>query len=173
MRPRLLVAFFAAFAFVAVLFGVRVRSASAAELDASDATTTTTQSQVGKQLARPGSYAAAYGAPLCDDRAASTYAAEPTPAPTDDGLAVTPRAEADACRDVQRLRADDAGAPQQDDLNRSTPIARAVAVVPSAELELPVAVAEVVAFERPSGDEAREGFLERDNPPPRPIPWRA
>lgn len=119
-------------------------------------------------VAKPGTVAARDGAPFCDDRAASQHAAEPAPAAVDEGtLLVAPPHP--SCND-ELLCTGDARAPQQDDLQRSAPTVRDVAIAPLLEIVEP-AVAVVRPFERGAIVGARDGFTHRDNPPPRPIPW--
>ena len=118
-------------------------------------------------VAKPGTVAARDGAPFCDDRAASQPAAEPTPRTVDEGTLLV--ASKKGCTD-DRLATGDARAPQQDDLQRTAPTARSVALMPLTDV-LDPAVAAVHAFDRVALVGARDGFSHRDSPPPRPIPW--
>ncbi len=121
----------------------------------------------------PGTYAARYGAPMCDDRAASSYAAEPK-APEVDGGSVeaTPEGGGHAvapCRSSAALAK--AGSPiPSDDVRAPSPVARDVALIPT-PVVVPAPVASQLATDRASIDGARDGHPQGDNPPPRPIPW--
>lgn len=108
------------------------------------------------------------GAPLCDDRGASAYAAEPTPQPVDSG---TLSVSHDACASEAALAAA-TPASGHDDLQRVPPSARNVAAV-AHPIELGISVfSERLVFESTGVDGARDGFAPTDNPPPRPVPWR-
>lgn len=123
--------------------------------------------------ASPGTFAARYGAPMCDDRAASSYAAEPTPPEVDAGR-LEPATDAGGpflqhCRGTAYTMEQGAPVPA-DDLRAPSLDARDVAVLPA-----PVFVAEPVeslaSVDRSVVDGARDGHPQGDNPPPRPIPW--
>jgi len=135
---------------------------------ASAATPATTSSANAPNVAKPGTVAARDGAPFCDDRAASQPAAEPTPRTVDEGTLVVAGPKK-ICNDG-RVSTGAAPAPQRDDLQRSAPEARTVALVPSIDV-LDPAVAAPRSFDRTTIDGARDGFVHRDSPPPRPIPW--
>lgn len=184
MRPKLLIVLFGAAAFLCAMLGV-VSEAKASLLDEPVATTITvpagnaSPAPLHANVAPPGSYAARFGAPLCDDRGASAYAAEPRPAPVDAGeVAVggAPRSADEACQQGTpglRFEAASDGSPANgDDLNRTQPAARDVAILPSS-LEVEAAVMLVAWRPIDAVDGAREGYEPRDNPPPRPIPWRS
>ncbi|GAC1361244.1 MAG: hypothetical protein NVSMB47_13640 [Polyangiales bacterium] len=119
-------------------------------------------------VAQVGTWAAVDGAPFCDDRAASEPAAEPTPREVDGGT-VAPHADAPCRSDAWKKGP--APTPQRDDLQRTPPAERIVALVPQLALDAISSPACAGAFERGVGDGARDGFDRRDNPPPRPIPW--
>jgi len=120
-------------------------------------------------VAPPGTYAASFGAPLCDDRAASAYAAEPKPAPVEAGEV----ASDDTCRTGGAALHSSAATPAQgDDLNRVQPTARDLAILPAA-IDLPRIVVLVAVLDHEVTEGARDGYSLRDNPPPRPIPWRS
>lgn len=118
--------------------------------------------------AQPGTYAAFHGAPFCDDRAASSYAAEPTPAPAPDGGTIAARTE--GCRVQLSLKAFLAGSSHGDDLQRTAPTARTTAIVPTlAVIGGPSSI--VGDLDPAPADGARDGYGHADSPPPRPIPW--
>lgn len=107
------------------------------------------------------------GAPLCDDRAASTYGAEPAPLPVDAGFL----GKGDGKCGTSLLAADVASSPSHDDLQRS-PEPPAEAVVLPGTLPLPPALPELVStFPRPVGDVVDDASRETDSPPPKPVPW--
>jgi hypothetical protein len=108
-------------------------------------------------------------APLCDERAASAYAAEPAPQPIDAGdITSTPDAPCKAY-----LATDVPNAESQDDLHRvpdashdaTTILPLAISVEPAIGSD-PATPA--VVDDRPSDEHRRT-----ENPPPRPIPWRS
>ena len=124
--------------------------------------------------AAPGTYAARYGAPMCDDRAASSYAAEPTPPAVDGGeLAVTPDGDVHVASPCSvTVSAEKGGTPVPTHHVRAVSIHAAdVAVVPS-PIAVPAAIGEPTRLDRPAIDGARDGHAQGDSPPPRPIPWR-
>jgi hypothetical protein len=173
MRPKLLIVLFGAAAFFCAFFGATAM-AKADEPVVSAVATATPASSIAPRanLAAPGTYAARFGAPLCDERGASTYAAEPRPAPVDSGE-VAPAAE-DTCSSslgAQLSAATDAHPAQQDDLHRTPPVARDLAILPGV-VDLPPCIELVAVLERETIEGARDGFAPHDNPPPRPIPWR-
>jgi hypothetical protein len=106
-------------------------------------------------------------APLCDERAASAYAAEPAPQPVDGGdIERTPDA---GCKAVLA-----SGEPvsSKDDLSRTPEVPHdSNWLIPSAPMLVYPAVSadaeRAIVVDRPS-DEHRLN----DNPPPKPIPWR-
>ena len=106
-------------------------------------------------------------APLCDERAASAYAAEPAPQPVDAGdIARMPDA---SCKAVLTN-----GTPvdSKDDLSRTPEVPHdSNWLLPSSQcLVLPAVSTDAeraIVVDRPS-DEHRLN----DNPPPKPIPWR-
>jgi hypothetical protein len=156
MGRKLVVALLAAFV---AFFGVMAVANAAAPASSASA----------PNVAKPGTVAARDGAPFCDDRAASQPAAEPTPPSVDEGtLLVTGPKK--GCNGDDRLAATDDRAPQQDDLQRSAPTARSVALMPSTGI-LDPAVCAARIFDRMAIDGDRDGFVHRDSPPPRPIPW--
>ncbi|GAC1300194.1 MAG: hypothetical protein NVS3B20_23520 [Polyangiales bacterium] len=158
MKRSFLVTLFAA---LLVLFGAS-RAAKAAPQDSG--------------LALPGSYAATHGAPLCDSRAASSYAADPRAPKVVEGKLAPPAdgahsrtiagcvTDAFSCDGLASDRA-------PDDLQRRPPTAREVALVPNA-LSFPFHARPSLVFDRANQDGERDAFVRRDNPPPRPIPWR-
>lgn len=165
MRGRLFLVFFAAIAaFVLVTFG-GIGMAAAAQL-----------SKAHADVAKPDTYAARYGAPMCDDRAASAYAAEPTPPIVESGEVSTDhaadRATSVDCHDKGSvsLRADAASSHHGDDLQRPLPTARDAAVVPDV-LPIPCVISDTVLSYVPAEGGPRDGFVRNDQPPPRPIPW--
>src|SRR4051812_31734947 len=90
MRPKLLIVLFGAAAFFCALFGFASKAQAAqadegASLTMVTITATASPAATHANVAHPGTYAAKFGAPLCDDRGASAYAAEPRPAPVDGG----------------------------------------------------------------------------------------
>lgn len=163
MRPKLVLALLGALAaFFVAFFGATGTAHAAA-----------TTSSTSTSLARPG----AYGAPLCDDRAASAYAAEPSPQPVDSGTIDAqkqgdPQPSTPSCRSSRASLRIDSGTPVHgDDLQRSQPSARSVALLPSSvSFDAPVAVDD--SFDRCAADGARDGHVRIDSPPPRPSPWR-
>jgi hypothetical protein len=106
-------------------------------------------------------------APLCDERAASVYAAEPAPQPIQGGdFARLPDA---GCKAVLT-----SGTPvnSKDDLSRTPEVAHdSNTLIPAAAMLVPAAIStdadRAIATDCPS-DEHRLN----DNPPPKPIPWR-
>jgi len=106
-------------------------------------------------------------APVCDDRAASAYAAEPAPQPIEAGdIDRLPDAP---CRAVLAT-----GAPvdSKDDLSRTPEVPHdSNWMIPAGAMMVPPAIStdaeRAIAIDRPS-DEHRLN----DNPPPKPIPWR-
>lgn len=121
-------------------------------------------SMLGERAAKAAS---ANDAPLCDERAASAYAAEPAPQPVDAGdIARTPEAP---CKTTLT-----GGTPidSKDDLSRTPDVPHdSNLMVPAATMLVPAAVStdaeRAITIDRPS-DEHRLN----DNPPPKPIPWR-
>jgi hypothetical protein len=106
-------------------------------------------------------------APLCDERAASAYAAESAPQPVDAG-------EFDKVPDAPCKTTLTGGTPidSKDDLSRTPDVPHDFnMVIPPAAMLVPAAIAtegeRAITIERP-GDEHRFN----DNPPPKPIPWR-
>ena len=134
MRSKLLIVLFGAAAFFCAFFAVTGEASAAMRADV-DATndavldlSTTASRAPHANLAQPGSYAAKFGAPLCDDRAASAYAAEPRPAPVDGGeVAASASTSGEECRvTTGAFFKVSAGDPvQRDDLQR-TPLPRAI-----------------------------------------------
>ncbi len=163
MRGRLfLVLLAAATAFVLVTFG-GMAMASAAVVTKAHA-----------NVALPNTYAARYGAPMCDDRAASAYAAEPTPPIVEGGLVSSGRdtdvAAADCHASSVGFRADATSQHHGDDLQRPLPTARDAAVVPNVP-PIPCVMETAILAYAPCSGGPREGFERNDQPPPRPIPW--
>jgi hypothetical protein len=122
----------------------------------------------------PGTFAARYGAPMCDDRAASSYAAEPR-APEVDGGTFEASPEGGThvvspCRSA--VTSAKSGSPVPEDALRApTQVARDVAVLPI-PVVVPAPVGSDLTTDRAVVDGARDGHPQGDNPPPRPIPWR-
>lgn len=111
----------------------------------------------------------AQGAPVCDDRGASAYAAEPDPLPVDGGdITAAPEG---GCKTHAAL-SEAASSSSSDDLQRTPePPQEATTLVP-APVEPPPAIASERAERALEDDGARDGHPQNDNPPPRPIPWR-
>ena len=130
---------------------------------ASAATTATPASTAYAQVAQVGTWAAVAGAPFCDDRAASEPAAEPTPREVDGGT-VTSREP--PCRS-EAWGKGPAPTPTRDDLQRSPPTARVVALVPDFSLGSLSSSASARVSDRDVDDGARDGFDRRESPPPR------
>ena len=181
MRSKLLIVLFGAAAFFCAFFAV-TREAAAATTEGVDEVATVSSGAPASpaphaNLAQPGTYAAKFGAPLCDDRGASAYAAEPKPAPVDGGeVAVGASSAGEKCSTTAGgalFKPSCDGSPSQnDDLQRTPPVARDVAILP--EMIDVTAVVALDAMPRAEVDDgAREGFGPHDNPPPRPIPWRS
>jgi len=104
----------------------------------------------------------ALSAPFCDERAASAYADEPRPVPAESGT-IAARGT-DACSFVL---AESFGAlPARDDLQRTPPTAREVAIVPL-PITLPGPTLAVHPRTETPEDGARDGFERIDGPPPR------
>jgi hypothetical protein len=127
--------------------------------------------------ATPGTYAARYGAPFCDDRAASSYAAEPKPPEVDAGrIEAAPDRDEPAFQPCQvaltgKSITMKSGTPvQADDLRAPSHDARDVAVVPT-PIVIDAPLESLAAPDRTVIDGARDGHPQGDNPPPRPIPW--
>jgi hypothetical protein len=121
-----------------------------------------------------GTFAARYGAPMCDDRAASSYAAEPRAPEVDGGtVEATPEGGARAlspCR--SSLSTAKSGSPVPDDALRApTHVARDVATLPIPVI-VPAPVGSELTTDRAVSDGARDGHPQGDSPPPKPIPWR-
>ena len=156
MRLRLVVAFVAAlFAFLGWNGGI---SAARAAQD-SVATSGTAQ---------PGTYASRHGAPLCDERAASSYAAEPA-APIVDGGEVdsTPFRE---CASASKLSAGVPTPDRGDDLHRTSPMPHEVATLPpSLDVQFSVSVEALPRVSLLA--DPRDGYARGDYIPPRPVPW--
>lgn len=110
------------------------------------------------------------GAPLCDDRAASTYGAEPAPLPVDAGVLSKGDGK---CATGALLAADVASSSSHDDLQRTPePPVESVALPPSGLEGLPDRAAFAPAkFPRPVGDVVDDATAETDSPPPKPVPW--
>jgi hypothetical protein len=179
MRPKILIAFFAVAAFFCAFFGATA-VARAAQADEGDVMVATANGAAAASpaahhanVAAPGTYAAAFGAPLCDDRGASAYAVEPRPAAVDGGeVAAGATEECQTSVGALFKAATDASPAQQDDLARTPPVAQDLAILP-APLALPAFVQLVAELEGNVEDGARDGYAPHDNPPPRPIPWRS
>jgi hypothetical protein len=163
MQRKLIVAFLAAFV---AFFGAMTVAQAAPK------SSLPTNPVAGPAVA--GTFAARYGAPMCDDRAASSYAAEPRAPEVDGGtLEATPDGATrvvSPCRSA--VSSAKSGTPVPDDALRApTHVARDAAVLP-----IPVIVAAPVGSEptteRAVTDGARDGHPQGDTPPPRPIPWR-
>jgi len=107
------------------------------------------------------------GAPLCDDRAASTYGAEPAPLPVDAGFL----GKGEGKCGTSLLAADVASSSSHDDLQRAPePPAESVVLPPT--LPLPSAQPPVApVYPRPVGDVVDDATCETDSPPPKPVPW--
>jgi hypothetical protein len=165
MRRRLLLALIAA---LAAFFGATA---------VAQASTSASQSVPHHVAAAPGTWAAKYGAPFCDDRAASSYAAEPTPPVVDAGdvhetsepaprIAISNGCDREAVSTGTAHRA-----PSRDELRLRAPDARAAATLPT--IPPVVEAVESSSFaDRRSVDGARDEHRDADNPPPKPIPWR-
>lgn len=109
------------------------------------------------------------GAPLCDDRAASSYGAETAPLPVDAGAL----AKGDGkCPTGTLLAADVASSSSHDDLQRAPEPPSESVVLPSfgEGLVHPV-FGTPAAFPRPVGDIVDDATAETDSPPPKPVPW--
>lgn len=107
-------------------------------------------------------------APLCDDRAASAYAAEPAPQPIDAGDVT--QAPESPCK---ALLVTGTASNSKDDLSRTPEVPHdSSSLLPAVPLMVPAAISmdadRMIASGRPS-DEHRQN----DNPPPKPIPWRS
>jgi hypothetical protein len=108
------------------------------------------------------------GAPFCDDRAASAYAAEPAPQPIDAGdITQAP----DGCK-TSFTSSDPATSSSHDDLQRGPELSADPATLVGAPPAVPAVI---------FGGEATPALVDvgpseehrlNDNPPPRPIPWR-
>lgn len=107
-------------------------------------------------------------APLCDERAASAYAAEPAPQPIDSGdVSATPESPCKA------LLTTGTASNSKDDLSRTPEVPHdSNTLIPAVPMLVPAAIGvdaeRAIVTDRPS-DEHRQN----DNPPPRPIPWRS
>ena len=116
---------------------------------------------------RVASAATTNDAPLCDERAASAYAAEPAPQPVDGGeFAGVPDAPCKA------LLTSGTPVDTKDDLTRTPEVAHdSNWLIPPAPMMVPAAVSSdaerAIVIGRPS-----EEHRLNDSPPPRPIPWR-
>jgi hypothetical protein len=129
---------------------------------------------LGERLARAevranSPFSGASAAPLCDERGASAYAAEPAPQPIDGGAFV--QAAEGGCKAA--LVSDGPASPSRDDLQRTPEVPHdSSALLPAVAALVPVAlegdVERAVLVPTP-GDEHRQN----DNPPPKPIPWRS
>ena len=112
---------------------------------------------------------ASTAAPLCDERGASAYAAEPSPQPTDDGAFV--QSPEGGCKAM--LSAAGPASSSKDDLARTPDVPHdSSALLPAVPMLVPVAVegdAERAVVLQSPADEHRQS----DNPPPKPIPWRS
>jgi hypothetical protein len=117
----------------------------------------------------PGTWAAEHAAPLCDDRGASVYAAEPLAQAVDAGVIAQHSGD---CRTDALLSADFATPSSPDDLQRTPPTARDAAVVPELPIVPPLAAVAVLPVVVPT-EGARDGFELSESPPPRPVPWRS
>lgn len=149
MRPKLVVVLLAA---LCAFFGA-MAAASAA----------TPASIAYAQVAQVGTWAAVAGAPFCDDRAASEPAAEPTPREVDGGTITSREAP---CRSEAWMKGP-APTPTRDDLQRSPPTARVVALVPDFSLGSLSSTPTARVSDRNVDVGARDGFERRERPPPR------
>jgi hypothetical protein len=125
-------------------------------------------SLLSTRSAHAASHPASNTAPLCDERAASAYAAEPAPQPIESGD-VTQSPES-PCKAIM---SGGATAPNKDDLSRTPEVPHdSSTLIPAAPMLVPAVIdsdaARAIVIDRPS-DEHRQN----DNPPPRPIPWRS
>jgi len=106
--------------------------------------------------------------PLCDERGASAFAAEPAPQPVDDGAFT--QGPDNGCKVVLSAAAP---ASSNDDLSRTPEVAHdSSALLPAVPMLVPVAIegdAERAIVIQSPGDE----HPQNDNPPPKPIPWRS
>jgi len=129
----------------------------------------TTLAKAASSLPSPGTWAAEHAAPLCDDRGASAYAAEPAPQAADAGSIAWHSGD---CW-IDALLSGDRAAPSSshDDLQRTPPSARDTAVMPVVPAIPKLALARILDW-RTVDDGERDGFATADSPPPRPVPWR-
>lgn len=108
-------------------------------------------------------------APLCDERGASAYAAEPAPQPIDDGAFTAPPDV--GCKAV--LSASGPASSSHDDLSRTPEVGHdSSALLPAVPALVPIVLsgdAERAIVSQSPGDE----HPQNDNPPPKPIPWRS
>ncbi len=111
----------------------------------------------------------AQGAPMCDDRGASAYAADPAPLPIEGGDITS--APDPGCQ-TPVAAAEAASSSSRDDLQRTPEPPHEPTTLAPLPAEPPPALVTERA-ERPiAHDGARDGHRQNDNPPPRPIPWR-
>nr|MBI2392115.1 hypothetical protein [Deltaproteobacteria bacterium] len=113
-------------------------------------------------------FLAGAAAPLCDERGASVYAAEPAPQPIEGG-AVAATTEA-PCKMIATAAP---ASSSRDDLQRTPEVPHDSTVLLPAPLPAVVGavmtdVATTLAIESPGDDHAKT-----DNPPPKPSPWRS
>lgn len=173
MRRPVVALLFAALAFVGAFVGSAMLAtslgaeAAAATIVSSEVSTTP---GVQKPKAEPFGLLVGVGAPLCDDRAASVYGAEPAPLPVDAGVLSKGDGK---CATGALLAADVAASSSHDDLQRTPePPVESVALPPSGLQGLPDQPAFAPAkFPRPVGDVVDDATAETDSPPPKPVPW--
>lgn len=126
-------------------------------------------SVLGERVARAAETSVS-AAPLCDERGASAYAAEPAPQPVDDTAFTAPP---DAgCKSVVATGGP-ASSSSQDDLSRTPEVGHdSTALVPAIPTLVPIVLsgdAERAVVVTSPGDD----HPQNDNPPPKPIPWRS
>lgn len=121
----------------------------------------------GHEVALPAVPSAA--APLCDERGASAYAAEPAPQPIDEGSFNAPPDS--GCKTVMSAAAP--ASSSNDDLSRTPDVGHdSLALLPAVPALVPIVLsgdAERAVVSQSPGDE----HPQNDNPPPKPIPWRS
>lgn len=125
---------------------------------------------LGERVASASALGLGSAAPLCDERGASAYAAEPAPQPVDESGAFTQTPDG-GCKSV--LMAGGPASQSHDDLSRTPEVPHdSSALVPAVPVLVPVLLAgeaERALVTQSPGDEHRQN----DNPPPKPIPWRS
>jgi hypothetical protein len=122
-------------------------------------------------VAAPDTYAARYGAPLCDSRAASSYAEEPSPT-VDDSVAIAASNDPVGCVAGSKLCGDarESAQHQQLESHCATAIDLGIPVVGD---ELHAAVLEARVRRPEALGAERDGHPLDCGPAPRPLPWLA